>query len=162
MINRASHQSGGRPHVRGPFHLAPRLAPHRGGPAASIYNAISRIALARCRIRNLRGPFALAGSARADGLPTLAVAILLCGVQKPPTGLGGHLRRWTPHIHRRHITHSVGGLPTVTRHVMLVRLADRSGLWVRCGSICLCQGPHSFTLLQRPSRQHRARTGLSR
>jgi hypothetical protein len=42
--------------------------------------------------RHQRGPSAPAGSARADGLPRLAVAILLCGVQKPPPGLGGHLR----------------------------------------------------------------------
>jgi hypothetical protein len=35
---------------------------------------------------------ALAGSARVDRLSTLAVAIMLCGVQKSPPGLGGHLR----------------------------------------------------------------------
>jgi integrase/recombinase XerD len=32
-------------------------------------------------------------SAALMGLPTLAVAILLCGVQIPPPGLGGHLWR---------------------------------------------------------------------
>ena len=56
---------------------------------------------ARCR----KGLTALAGPARADGLPSHSIAVLLCGVQKlrpvAPQGLPSS----TPHNYRRHITH---------------------------------------------------------